>query len=170
MEGYKAPLSMEFCTQVDEGSWEKVLRQLFLELSCFSPWQIQSWHSSSSASSSVEEADSDVEAESASDVVSIEELLMEKMSKDLPPVELEEPFCWQAYNYAKVSIYPAVKAPVEISTQVTPGDYILWNILSVSCLLSLVSCLLPQNKYSCVHLLVLFSLSVHAEEKLFGTL
>ncbi|KAG7013601.1 AP-5 complex subunit mu, partial [Cucurbita argyrosperma subsp. argyrosperma] len=50
------------------------------------------------------EADSDIETESASDVVSIEEFLMEKMSKDhLPPVELEEPFCWQAYNYAKVS-------------------------------------------------------------------
>ncbi|XWS53716.1 hypothetical protein CRYUN_Cryun10bG0024400 [Craigia yunnanensis] len=64
------------------------------------------------------------------------------------PVDLEEPFSWHAYNYAKVSfkivgaslsgmsvdpksvsIYPAVKAPVELSTQVTSGDYILWNTL-----------------------------------------
>ncbi|KAM0962878.1 hypothetical protein ACFX2A_022419 [Malus domestica] len=28
-----------------------------------------------------------------------------------------------------VSIYPTVKAPVEFSTQVTSGDYILWNTL-----------------------------------------
>ncbi|RVW55557.1 AP-5 complex subunit mu [Vitis vinifera] len=28
-----------------------------------------------------------------------------------------------------VSIYPAVKAPVEFSSQVTSGDYILWNTL-----------------------------------------
>ncbi|KAF5941636.1 hypothetical protein HYC85_019278 [Camellia sinensis] len=89
-----------------------------------------------------------METEATNNVVNVEDFLMEKMNKDLPPVDLEEPFCWQAYNYAKVSfkivgaslsgmsidpksvsIFPAVKAPVESSTQVTSGDYILWNTL-----------------------------------------
>lgn len=35
-------------------------------------------------------------------MVNVEEFLMEKMSSDLPPVDLEDPFCWQAYSYAKV--------------------------------------------------------------------
>ncbi|KAG6593929.1 AP-5 complex subunit mu [Cucurbita argyrosperma subsp. argyrosperma] len=182
MEGYKAPLSMEFCTvtmsfprrrivsfdgtpsigtvSTTEHSVEwkiltsgrgllgKSIEASFPGTIRFAPWQIQRLHSPSSLSASVDEVDSDVESESASNVVNIEEFLMEKMSKDLPPVELEEPFCWQAYNYAKVSfkilgaslsglsvdpksvsIYPAVKAPVEFSTQVTSGDYILWNTL-----------------------------------------
>ncbi|KAL0376535.1 UNVERIFIED_CONTAM: AP-5 complex subunit mu [Sesamum calycinum] len=92
--------------------------------------------------------DSDLETESGGSMVNVEDYIMEKMSKDLQAVDLEEPFCWQAYNYAKVSfkmvgpsmsgmsidpksvnIFPAVKAPVEISTQVTSGDYILWNTL-----------------------------------------
>uniref|UniRef100_A0A9I9DN44 MHD domain-containing protein n=1 Tax=Cucumis melo TaxID=3656 RepID=A0A9I9DN44_CUCME len=182
MEGYKAPLCMEFCTvtmpfprrrivsfdgtpsigtvSTTEHSVEwkilasgrgllgKSIEATFPGTIRFAPWQIQRLYSSSSVTPNVEEVDSDVEAESASNVVNIEEFLMEKMSKDLPPVELEEPFCWQAYNYAKVSfkilgaslsgisvdpksvsIYPAVKAPVEFSTQVTSGDYILWNTL-----------------------------------------
>ncbi|OAY55887.1 AP-5 complex subunit mu [Manihot esculenta] len=114
----------------------------------FAPWQIQRVPSSKSGSGNMSDGDSDVEAESANNMVNVEEFLMEKMSKNLPPVDLEEPFCWQAYNYAKVSfkitgaslsamsidpksvsIYPAVKAPVELSTQVTSGDYILWNTL-----------------------------------------
>ncbi|KAJ6313581.1 hypothetical protein OIU76_010917 [Salix suchowensis] len=92
--------------------------------------------------------DSDVEIESTNNMANVEEFLMEKMSKYLPSVDLEEPFCWQAYKYAKVSfriagaslsgmsvdpksvsIYPTVKAPVELSSQVTSGDYILWNTL-----------------------------------------
>ncbi|KAL8502934.1 hypothetical protein ACS0TY_021890 [Phlomoides rotata] len=70
------------------------------------------------------------------------------MNKDLQEVDLENPFSWQAYKYAKVSfkmtgpslsgmsidpksvsLFPAVKAPVEVSAQVTSGDYILWNTL-----------------------------------------
>ncbi|KAL2928900.1 AP-5 complex subunit mu [Bienertia sinuspersici] len=57
--------------------------------------------------------DSDTEMEKPNNGVNIEELLEEKMRKDLPPIDLEEPFCWQAYDYAKV----------------TAGDYILWNTL-----------------------------------------
>jgi AP-5 complex subunit mu-1 len=57
--------------------------------------------------------DSDVEIESTSNMANVEEFLMEKMSKDLPPVDLEEPFCWQAYRYAKVCalslfLYPLI--------------------------------------------------------------
>ncbi|CAN6452769.1 unnamed protein product [Victoria cruziana] len=92
--------------------------------------------------------ESDTESENLNNVVNIEEFLMEKMNKDLPAVDMEEPFCWDAYNYAKVafkivggtlsgmsidpklvSIYPAVKAPIEFSAQVSSGEYILWNTL-----------------------------------------
>lgn len=92
--------------------------------------------------------DSDTDMENSNNGVNIEEFLEEKMRKELPPIDLEEPFCWQAYDYAKVSfkimgasssglsidtkhvsIYPSVKAPIEYSTQVTSGDYILWNTL-----------------------------------------
>ncbi|KAM7279939.1 hypothetical protein ACFE04_007073 [Oxalis oulophora] len=113
----------------------------------FAPWQIQRLPSSRSGGGSIADEDSDVETEN-SNMVNVEEFLIEKMNKDLPSVDLEEPFCWQAYNYAKVSfkiagaslsgmsidskavsIYPTVKAPVEFSTQVTSGEYILWNTL-----------------------------------------
>ncbi|KAK9715498.1 hypothetical protein RND81_06G168700 [Saponaria officinalis] len=92
--------------------------------------------------------DTDDEADNSNNMVNLEEQLEEKMRKDLPPVELEEPFCWQAYDYAKVSfkimgaslsgmsidtksisIYPTVKAPIEFSTQASSGEYILWNTL-----------------------------------------
>ncbi|CAI0466484.1 unnamed protein product [Linum tenue] len=114
----------------------------------FAPWQIQRLPSSKLGSRNIADEDSDVEADNTNNMVNVDEFLMEKMNKDLPPVDLEEPFCWQAYNYAKVSfkvtgaslsgisidpksvsIYPSVKAPVEFSTQVTCGDYILWNTL-----------------------------------------
>ncbi|XP_028089413.1 AP-5 complex subunit mu-like isoform X2 [Camellia sinensis] len=95
----------------------------------FAPWQTQRLISSGSVLGSIVDEDSDIETEATNNVVNVEDFLMEKMNKDLPPVDLEEPFCWQAYNYAKVSIFPAVKAPVESSTQVTSGDYILWNTL-----------------------------------------
>eukprot|EP00252_Welwitschia_mirabilis_P024482 TRINITY_DN7286_c0_g1_i1.p1 TRINITY_DN7286_c0_g1~~TRINITY_DN7286_c0_g1_i1.p1 ORF type:complete len:534 (+),score=102.62 TRINITY_DN7286_c0_g1_i1:113-1603(+) len=71
-----------------------------------------------------------------------------KSANDLNSSELEEPFCWEAYDYAKVNfkllggstsgmsidlkavtIYPTVKAPCEFSAQVVSGDYILWNSL-----------------------------------------
>ncbi|KAG1365427.1 AP-5 complex subunit mu [Cocos nucifera] len=103
---------------------------------------------SMSVSASVVEEDSDVEQDSSGNIVNIEEYLTEKMNKDLQAVDLEEPLCWQAYSYAKVSfkifggslsgmsidpktvsIYPAVKAPVEFSMQASSGDYILWNTL-----------------------------------------
>ena len=46
--------------------------------------------------------DSDSELESSGNGVNIEEFLTEKMKRDIQPADLEEPFCWQAYNYAKV--------------------------------------------------------------------
>nr|DAD24268.1 TPA_asm: hypothetical protein HUJ06_025732 [Nelumbo nucifera] len=49
------------------------------------------------------EDDSDIEPENSNNMVNVDEYLMKKMNKDLPSVDLEEPFCWQAYNYAKVS-------------------------------------------------------------------
>lgn len=181
MEGYKSPLTMEFCTvtmpfprrrivsldgtpsmgtvSTSEHSVEwkivtsgrgltgKSIEVTFPGTIKFAPWKNQTLSSSRSFVGTIVEDDSDNEAENASNMVN-EEHLMEKMNKDLPPVDLEEPFCWQAYNYAKVSfkivgasisgisidpksvsIYPAVKAPVEFSTQVTSGDYILWNTL-----------------------------------------
>ncbi|KAL0388686.1 UNVERIFIED_CONTAM: AP-5 complex subunit mu [Sesamum radiatum] len=129
MEGYKAPVTIEFCTlDLLHGKLKKCLSGLAL--------------------GSMTDEDSDLETESGGSMVNVEDYIMEKMSKDLQAVDLEEPFCWQAYNYAKVSfkmvgpsmsgmsidpksvnIFPAVKAPVEISTQVTSGDYILWNTL-----------------------------------------
>lgn len=181
MGGYKAPLTMEFCTvtmpfprrrivsldgtpsvgsvSTSEHSVEwkivpsgrglsgKSIEVTFPGTVKFAPWKIQRVSSSKSSFGTIADEDSDNEAENASNMVN-EEHLMEKMNKDLPPVDLEEPFCWQAYNYAKVSfkiigasvsgiavdpksvsIYPAVKAPMEFSTQVTSGDYILWNTL-----------------------------------------
>ncbi|XP_048235259.1 AP-5 complex subunit mu [Ricinus communis] len=182
MEGYKAPLTMEFCnvtmpfprrkvvsfdgtpslgavsTTEHSIEWKiipsgrsltgKSIEATFPGTIRFAPWQTQRLPSSKTGSGDMSDGDSDVEAESTNNMVNVEEFLMDKMSKDLPPVDLEEPFCWQAYNYAKVSfkitgasvsgmsidpksvsIYPAVKAPVELSTQVTSGDYILWNTL-----------------------------------------
>ncbi|KAK7292349.1 hypothetical protein RIF29_08127 [Crotalaria pallida] len=181
MEGYKAPLTMEFCTLTlpfprrrilsldgtpslgtvstsdhsvewkivssGRGLTGKSIEVTFPGTIKFAPWQNQRIPSSRSFSGIVTDEDSDNETENASSMVN-EEHLWEKMNKDLPPVDLEEPFCWQAYNYAKVSfkivgasvsginidpksmsIYPAVKAPVDFSTQVTSGDYILWNTL-----------------------------------------
>ncbi|KAL7178013.1 hypothetical protein ACSBR2_031217 [Camellia fascicularis] len=182
MEGYKSPLTMEFCTvtmpfprrrlvsfdgtpsigtvSTTEHSVEwkiitsgrgitgKSIEATFPGTVRFAPRQTQRLISSGSVLGSVVDEDSDIETEATNNVVNVEDFLMEKMNKDLPPVDLEEPFCWQAYNYAKVSfkivgaslsgmsidpksvsIFPAVKAPVEFSTQVTSGDYILWNTL-----------------------------------------
>ncbi|XP_028759870.1 AP-5 complex subunit mu [Neltuma alba] len=182
MEGYKAPLTMEFCNVTmpfprrrivsldgtpsagtvstsdhsvewkivtsGRGLYGKSIEVTFPGTIKFAPWQHLRTSSVSSYShaSSIDE-DSDNETENSSNMVN-EEHFMEKMNKDLPPADLEEPFCWKAYNYAKVSfriaggslsgitidpksvsIYPTVKAPAEFSTQVISGDYILWNTL-----------------------------------------
>ncbi|KAG5554868.1 hypothetical protein RHGRI_012436 [Rhododendron griersonianum] len=103
----------------------------------FAPWQTQRSISSGSVLGSVAGEDSDTEPEATNSLVNVEEFLLEKMNKDLQAVDLEEPFCWQAYDYAKVSfkiggaslsgisidpksvsIFPAVKAPVEFSIQI----------------------------------------------------
>lgn len=136
MEGYKAPLAMEFCnvnmpfprrrvvsfdgtpsigvvsTTEHSVEWKiitsgrslsgKSLEATFPGTVRFAPWKNQRLPSSKSGSGNMGDEDSDVETESANNMVNVEEFLMEKMSKDLPPVDLEEPFCWQAYNYAKV--------------------------------------------------------------------
>lgn len=95
--------------------------------------------------------DFDVETEASVDKNKVQDTLQEAMTREdanLAAVELEEPFCWEAYSYAKVSfrlvggsmsglmidpktvgIYPAVKVPCEVSAQVISGDYILWNSL-----------------------------------------
>ncbi|XP_022842458.1 AP-5 complex subunit mu [Olea europaea var. sylvestris] len=182
MEGYKAPLTMEFCTvtmpfprrrvvsfdgmpsvgtvSTTEHSVEwkiitgprgvsgKSIEAIFPGTVKFAPWQTQRLNSSVSAYTGVADEDSDLETESSSNIVNVEDYLMDKMNKDLQAVDLDEPFCWQAYDYAKVSfkivgpslsgmsidprsvsIFPSVKAPVEFSCQVTSGEYILWNTL-----------------------------------------
>lgn len=181
MEGYKSPLTMEFCTVAmpfprrriisfdgtpsigtvsntehsvewkiltsGRGLSGKSIEATFPGTVQFVPWQIQRLPSNL-ASGSIADEDSDIETDGSNNIINIDECLMEKMNKDLLSVDLEEPFCWQAYNFAKVSfrivgaplsglsidpksvsIYPTVKAPVEYSTQVTSGDYILWNTL-----------------------------------------
>eukprot|EP00249_Psilotum_nudum_P020198 c27600_g1_i1 orf=232-2142(+) len=89
------------------------------------------------------------EIEADSETAKGQDLFQEKMSKgdaNLAAVDLDEPFCWEAYSYAKVSfkvnggtmtgisldskslsIYPAVKVPCECSSQVLSGEYIFWN-------------------------------------------
>lgn len=136
MEGYKSPLTMEFCTvsmpfprrrvvsfdgtpsigtvSTTEHSVEwkivsggrglsgKSIEATFPGTVNFAPWQTQRLPSSRSFLGSIADEDSDVETENSNNMVNMEEFIMEKMINDLPPVDLEEPFCWQAYNYAKV--------------------------------------------------------------------
>lgn len=180
MEGYKAPLTIEFCTvtmpfprrrvvsfdgtpsigtvsNTDHSvEWKiltntrigsgKSIEATFPGTVRFAPLQEQRMPPSGLALTADE--DSDLESESNGGMVNIEDYIMEKINKDLPAVDLEDPFSWQAYNYAKVSfkmigpsfsgisidpksvsIFPAVRAPVDVSAQVTSGDYILWNTL-----------------------------------------
>lgn len=182
MEGYKGPLTMEFCNVTmpfprrkvasfdgtpsigtvsstehsvewkiitsGRGLYGKSIEANFSGTVRFTPWQMQRLSLSRSSFVSSADEDSDVETDNSNNMVNVEDFLMEKMNKDLPSADLEEPFCWSAYNYAKVSfkivgasisgmsidpklvnIYPAVKAPVELSAQVSSGDYILWNTL-----------------------------------------
>ncbi|KAK6930066.1 Mu homology domain, partial [Dillenia turbinata] len=166
MEGYKAPLTMDFCTITmpfprrvvsfdgmpsigtvstiersiewkiitsGRGITGKSVEATFPGTIRFAPWQTQRLPSSRQGFGNIADEESDNGAKSNSNMVNVDEFLMEKMNKDLPPVDLEEPFCWQAYNYAKVSlkivgaslsgtsidtksvsIYPPVKAPVEL--------------------------------------------------------
>ncbi|KAE8696801.1 AP-5 complex subunit mu [Hibiscus syriacus] len=69
----------------------------------FAPWQTQRSASFRSVLEGTTDDDSDNETENANNMVNVEDFLEEKMNKDLPPVDLEEPFSWLAYNYAKVS-------------------------------------------------------------------
>lgn len=134
MEGYKAPLTMEFCTVTmpfprrkvisfdgtpsigtvsytkhsvewkiipsGRGVGAKSIEATFPGTVKFGPWKSQS--SGDSGSGQGGDEDSDVEIEQGNNMVNLEEYLMEKMNKQLPAVDLEEPFCWHAYNYAKV--------------------------------------------------------------------
>lgn len=136
MEGYKAPLTIEFCTvtmpfprrkvisfdgtpsigtvsNTDHSvEWKiitntrsvsgKTIEATFPGTVRFAPWQAQRTPSSGSALGIRADEDSDPETESSSSMVNIEDFIMEKMTKDLQAVDLEDPFCWQAYNYAKV--------------------------------------------------------------------
>lgn len=183
MEGYKAPITMEFCsvnmpfprrkiilvdgnpsvgtvsTTEHSVEWKiivsgrsvtaKSLEATFPGTIKFAPKTINRYsYSSNLKAEAIHEDESDSEVEGSNGMNNIEELLEEKMNKDLSSVDLEEPFCWEAYNYAKVSfkllggtmsgmsvdpkavtVYPAAKAPCEFSAQVLSGDYILWNSL-----------------------------------------
>lgn len=182
MEGYKGPLTVEFCNVTmpfprrkvvsfdgtpsigivsstehsvewkiitsGRGLSGKSIEANFSGTVRFTPWQMQRLSLSRSSYVSSADEDSDVEIDNSNNMIIVEDFLVEKMNKDLPSVDLEEPFCWSAYNYAKVTfkivgasisgmsidpklvtIYPAVKAPVELSAQVSSGEYILWNTL-----------------------------------------
>lgn len=136
MEGYKSPLTMEFCTVTMPFPRRKIIsfdgtpsigivsstehsvewkiitsgrglsgrsvEATFPGTVRFASWQIQRLPSSISSSRSLDDDDSDIEADGSNNMINVDECLMEKMNKDLPSVDLEEPFCWQAYNYAKV--------------------------------------------------------------------
>ncbi|GAA0156426.1 hypothetical protein LIER_13931 [Lithospermum erythrorhizon] len=185
MEGYRAPLSMEFCTVTmpfprrrvvsfdgtpsvgtvvtnehsvewriitnARGASGKVIEATFPGTVKFAPW---------SSSNSTTDEDSDFETEPTNNMVNIDDILLRKMNKDLQAVDLEEPFCWQAYNYAKVSfklagrslagmsidpksvnIFPAVKAPVEFSVQVCSLGIFLLHFLQKMILI----CYISQN-------------------------
>lgn len=183
MEGYKSPITMEYCTltmpfprrkiisfdgnpsigtisttehsvewkivTIGRGISGKSIEATFPGTIKFAPKTIQKLSAlSRPAHGLITEDDSDEESENINNIANIEDFLLEKMNKDLPPVDLEEPFCWQSYNFARVSfkisgatmsgmsidpksvtVYPTVKAPVEFTTQVSSGDYILWNTL-----------------------------------------
>lgn len=140
MDGYKSPLTMEFCTvtmpfprrrvvsfdgtpsvgivSTTEHSVEwkiimggrglsgKSIEATFSGKVQFAPWKPQTLPSSSSTFGSITDEDSDIETDGNNNsMVNVEEFLMEKMNKDLHPADLEDPFCWHAFNYAKVLIF-----------------------------------------------------------------
>ncbi|GFZ14061.1 clathrin adaptor complexes medium subunit family protein [Actinidia rufa] len=135
MEGYRSPLTMEFCTVTMPFPRRRVV--LF-----------DGTPSMGTVSTTEHSVEWKIITSGRGITGKSIEATFPGTVRDLQPVDLEEPFCWQAYNYAKVSfkilgaslsgisidpksvsIFPAVKAPVEFSTQVTSGDYILWNTL-----------------------------------------
>lgn len=156
MDGYKAPLSLEFCTvtmpfprrrvvsfdgtpsigtvSTTERSVEwkiilsgrgisgKSIEATFPGTIKFAPWQTQRLPSSGSVLGSVDDEDSDFETESVHNMVNVEDFLMKKMNKDLQAVDLDEPFCLQAYSYAKV--YSLVLLPIDVFHN-------LWNFYNM---------------------------------------
>ncbi|KAF3794546.1 AP-5 complex subunit mu [Nymphaea thermarum] len=99
----------------------------------FSPRATMKSHGSLSfGKGSMVDDEIDTESENLNNVVNIEDFLMEKMNKDLPSVDMEEPFCWDAYNYAKVAfkIVGGTLSGMSIDPKlVASGEYILWNTL-----------------------------------------
>ncbi|CAN6716226.1 unnamed protein product [Malus baccata var. baccata] len=70
----------------------------------FAPWKPQKSPTTSSAFGSIADEGSDIETDgNNNNMANVVEFLTEKISKDLHPADLEEPFCWHAYNYAKFS-------------------------------------------------------------------
>lgn len=137
MEGYKSPLTMEFCTvsmpfprrkvlsiegtpsigtlsHTDHSvEWKiipsgrgvganKSIEATFPGTVKFAPWKSQIGVNSGSVQGIIGDEDSDTEIEPGNNMVNVDEYLIEKMNKHLPAVDLEEPFCWHAYSYAKV--------------------------------------------------------------------
>lgn len=134
MEGYKAPLVMDFCTvsmpfprrkvisfegtpsigtvsytkhsvewkiiPSGRGVGAKSIEATFPGTVKFASWKPVD---SGSVQGGGDE-DSDTEIDQGNNMVNVEEYLMEKMNKHLPAVDLEEPFCWHAYNYAKACV------------------------------------------------------------------
>jgi len=147
MDGYKAPLTMEFCTitmpfprrrvasfngtpsvgtvSSTEHSIEwkilasgrgiagKSIEATFPGTVKFA--RLQTQRSSVQGKGATFDEDSDVEVDNPNNVANVEDYLEEKMMKDLPPIDLEEPFCWQAYDYAKVRI--ATSTDLSISSE-----------------------------------------------------
>jgi AP-5 complex subunit mu-1 len=75
----------------------------------FFPRTIQRANSSfQSISSAASAEDSDSEEENVKNGSNLDDYIMEKMNKGLQAVDLEEPLCWQAYNYAKVCLYKMI--------------------------------------------------------------
>lgn len=183
MEGYKAPLSMDFCivtmpfprrriasfdgnpsigtVAMTEHSVEwkiitsgrsitgKSVEAMFSGTIKFFPWSSSKLSALSrmDIGSTIDE-DSDVELDGTFNMENTDEHLVKAMNKNLQAADLEEALCWQVYNYAKVSfkilggtlsrmsidpkfvsVYPAVKAPIEVTMQASSGDYILWSTL-----------------------------------------
>lgn len=82
----------------------KILEATFPGTIKFAPKTINRHsYTSNLEAEAMHEEESDSEVEGSNSMNNIEELLEEKMNKDLNSVDLEEPFCWEAYNYAKVS-------------------------------------------------------------------
>ncbi|KAJ7564566.1 hypothetical protein O6H91_02G023100 [Diphasiastrum complanatum] len=97
---------------------------------------------------SEEDSDDELGNSISSDHRDALEAKLDKADIHLAAADWEEPFCWEAYSYAKaslklvggtlsglsvdpktVTIYPTTKAASEYSAQVVSGEYIFWNSL-----------------------------------------